>query len=274
MEREATFGEATTPPRRQRLQTRSGALEYTLSGSGAPAIVLLNGAGLTMEGWAPLYPGIEHLGTVFAWNRFGLQGSDAPATAQTGALVIASLRELLSYAGVAAPYVLVAHSWGGLYANLFARLHPADVAGVLFIEAAHPLDHSVQEPPSEGQLSRAISRVLSLPQWLLRDNLRAELDAARTVAAEIQAAPAFPPVPVSVVSGGNRPPRSLVSPAAWLARRAHQEELARLSPLGAQVIATHSGHFPQLTQPEFVLDVLERLCLSVLRQPRLPVAGA
>jgi pimeloyl-ACP methyl ester carboxylesterase len=42
-----------------------------------------------------------------------------------------------------------------------------------------------------------------------------------------------------------------------------QQELARLSPLGEQVIAQRSGHFPQLTEPEVVLDVLRALAGSL-----------
>ncbi|HWI80144.1 MAG TPA: hypothetical protein VNS31_13150, partial [Ramlibacter sp.] len=96
-------------PARTRLQTRAGALEYVVSGQGPPSIVLLNGAGVTLEGWRGLYPAIEQVGTVFAWNRFGVRGSDAPRLAQSGAVVLASLRELLGYAGLQPPYVLVAH---------------------------------------------------------------------------------------------------------------------------------------------------------------------
>jgi len=66
------------------LQTRSGRLGYTVSGQGSPTILLFNGAGVGLEGWQPLYPAIESLGTVFAWNRFGMQGSDAPPPRQTG----------------------------------------------------------------------------------------------------------------------------------------------------------------------------------------------
>jgi pimeloyl-ACP methyl ester carboxylesterase len=42
----------------------------------------------------------------------------------------------------------------------------------------------------------------------------------------------------------------------------HQQELARLSPLGEQVIAHRSSHFPQLTEPELVLSVIAELAAA------------
>lgn len=242
----------------QALQTRSGRLSFIVSGQGRPTLLLFNGAGMTLEGWRALYPGIEALGTVFAWNRFGVQGSDAPGARQSGALVIAALRELLSYAGLGPPYLLVAHSLGGLYANLFARLHPAEVAGVAFLESAHPNDQEVLRR-HEGQLARALEKVLGLPELLFRDNVAAELAAIGDTAREIASAGEFPPVPVRVVTGGLTPRGWPMSPAAVGARRAHQQELARLSPLGGQLVAQQSGHFPQLTEPELVLAALREL---------------
>ena len=249
-------------PARRKLQTRAGALEYVVSGTGPATIVLLNGAGVTLEGWRALYPGIEGIGTVFAWNRFGVKGSDEPRLRQTGAVVLASLRELLSYAGLAPPYVLVAHSIGGLYANLFARLYPKEVAAVLFLEATHPRDQEVLQQ-HETQLTRALTKLFSMPQWLFKANLHSEIDSVGQIVDEIAAAGPFPPIPVAVITGGANPPKWLMSPAALQARRAHQHDLARLSSLGEQVIATRSGHFPQLREPGLVLDVLRRLVQRV-----------
>jgi pimeloyl-ACP methyl ester carboxylesterase len=245
-------------PPRKKLQTRAGALEYVVSGAGSPTIVLLNGAGVTLEGWRGLYPAIEQAGTVFAWNRFGVKGSDAPRLAQTGAVVVASLRELLAYAGVQPPYVLVAHSLGGLYANLFARLYPSEISAVLFLEATHPKDQEVLKP-HETQLTRALSKVLSLPQWLFKANLHSEIESVDRIVQELASAGPFPAIPVAVVSGGTHPPKWLMSPAGLQARRSHQEDLARLSPDGEHVVAGSSGHFPQLSEPQLVLDVLRRL---------------
>jgi pimeloyl-ACP methyl ester carboxylesterase len=247
-----------TLPAIRALQTRSGRLGYILSGRGQPSILLFSGAGMSLQGWEPLYPGIERLGTVFGWNRFGMQGSDEPGSRQTGAVVLSSLRELLGYAGVEPPYVLVAHSLGGLYANLFARLHPHDVAGVAFLEGTHPDDQEMLKK-HEPQLVRALGKVLTLPQVLFKPNLHSELACVEDTVREIAAAGEFPPVPLRVVTGGLTPKSWLMSPGAIGARRAHQQELARLSPLGQQVVAQQSGHFPQLTEPELVLGVLREL---------------
>jgi pimeloyl-ACP methyl ester carboxylesterase len=54
-----------------------------------------------------------------------------------------------------------------------------------------------------------------------------------------------------------------MSPGAVGAKRANQQALARLSPRGEQVIAQQSGHFPQLTEPGLVLDVLRGLTASL-----------
>lgn len=242
----------------QALQTRAGRLTFCLSGQGEPTILLFNGAGMGLEGWRPLYPEIERLGTVFAWNRFGLQGSDPPGERQTGAVVVASLRELLGYAGITPPYILVAHSLGGLFANLFARLHPAEVAGVLLLEATHPDDEEGLQKHEEHMV-RALGKLQDLPQLFFRANVEAELACAQQTVVEIASAGAFPPVPLRVVTGGLTPRGTLVSPAEAGAKRAHQQELARLSPRGEQVIAHKSGHFPQLTEPEVVLQVLAEL---------------
>jgi pimeloyl-ACP methyl ester carboxylesterase len=240
------------------LQTRSGRLGYILSGSGEPRIVLFSGAGVSLQGWEPLYPRIEKLGTVLAWNRFGLQGSDPPAQRQTGTVVLASLRELLGYNGLRPPFVLVAHSLGGLFANLFARLYPQQVAGVLFLEATHPEDREALQK-HEDHLVHALGKLLAMPQMFFRPNVQRELACVEDTVREIAAAGPFPEVPVRVITGGLTPKSWQMSPGVVGARRANQQALARLSPLGEQVLAQKSGHFPQLTEPGLVLDVLADL---------------
>jgi pimeloyl-ACP methyl ester carboxylesterase len=111
----------------------------------------------------------------------------------------------------------------------------------------------------EPQLVAALARVFTLPEVFFEANVRAELACVEETAREIASAGPFPEVPVRVVTGGLTPRSWQMSPGVIGAKRAHQQELARLSPLGEQVVAQKSGHFPQLTEPELVLDVLAKL---------------
>lgn len=242
-------------PRKRKRQVGAGTIEHILSGTGPATLVLFNGSGVTLEGWSRLYPGIERLGRVLAFNRFGVGASTAPARPQTGTMVLQSTRELLDALDLPPPYVLVGHSLGGLYANLFARRHSGDVAGVVLIDATHPGDRGSLHG-HEGHLAKVLAKVLSVPQSLFRANLHCELDRLDTAAREVEQAGPFPAVPLAVVSAGKEPPRWLVPPATLRLRRAHQKALARLSPLGLHVVARRSGHFPQLTQPRLVLDAI------------------
>ena len=253
-------------PRKTRHATQAGTLEYVLAGEGTPTLVLLNGAGVTLEGWGRLFPAVGRIGRVFAWNRFGVGRSSPPMLPQTGTVVVDSLREVLAALQLAPPWLLVGHSLGGLYAQLFARRFADEVAGVVLLESTHPRDRELLKG-HEGRLAQVLGRVLSVPQKIFRANLHSEMDWIDATAREVEAAGPFPPVPLAVVTGGNEPPRWLAPPQVLRIKRAHQEALARLSPLGRQVIARRSGHFPQLTQPELVLEVLREVAAQARGRP-------
>ena len=64
------------------------------------------------------------------------------------------------------PYVLVGHSLGGLYVQLFARRLPEDVGGVVLVEATHPDDRDAGLQP---HWIRALNSVLGIGNPLRRD---------------------------------------------------------------------------------------------------------
>ena len=222
--------------------------------------MLVNGAGGPLEGWNAV-AGLRDEGTVFAYDRLGSGGSDEPDVPQTGDVVVATLRGLLALAGLRPPYVLVGHSLGGLYVNLYARLHPDEVAGVVFLEAATPRD-ATELKRFESGLQRGVRKTFSCYDAAVRRNEYVETEYVHETARRVEEVTPFPDVPLAVVAGGRRPPSWLVPAAAWRARVANQKALRALSPRGRWVIAGRSGHFPQLSQPDIVVRTIREVAAA------------
>jgi pimeloyl-ACP methyl ester carboxylesterase len=229
-------------------------VEYIASGTSQPVIVLVNGAGGPLDGWSRVFGPLLRHGTVVAYNRPGIGRSSRPSEPQTGALIVGMLRDLLTEIGAAPPFILVGHSLGGLYVNLFARMLPDDVAGVVLVEAAHPDDRSMAAL-QPGWL-RAVSSVLGVGNPFRPDRAYGETRWVDRTCRQIDHAPPFPDVPLVVVSAARRPPSRLMPDEVADVRSANQEALASLSPTSRHIHAAGSGHFPQLSEPNVVVDAV------------------
>jgi pimeloyl-ACP methyl ester carboxylesterase len=119
-------------------RTASGLLAYSLTGAGQPAIVLQSGLGDGRSTWAAVLSKLPATRAVFSYDRPGYGESSATTDARDPCSVATELHGLLGAAGVAPPYVLVGHSLGGLYQYAFARLYPAEVAGLVLLDPTHP----------------------------------------------------------------------------------------------------------------------------------------
>lgn len=242
-------------PSSKRIAVGGQVLRFSLSGQGAPTIVMLAGAGGPLESWHKLFPDIEKLGTVVTYDRPGVAGSARPREAQMGTTVVLQLRALLREIGAKPPFLLVGHSFGGLHANLFARVYPEETCGVLFLEATAP-DDVLNMKRYRTKLQRAVAGLLDR---VSPPDPNDEVSNEAETVEEIAEAPEFPPIPVTVLSGGKRLPRWMVSSAAQDERERNQQALLRLSPLSERVIAKGSAHFPQMSEPQVVLEALSTL---------------
>lgn len=245
-------------PLKQQAHIHGHDLEYVAAGSGRPVIVFVNGAGGPVEGWHTVYPAVARLGTAFAYNRLGVGGSDRPHTPQTGEAIVATLRALLAAVGLPPPYVLVGHSLGGLYTNLFARRFPHEVAGVVLLDAAAPGDEVLQHE-HQSLLQRMSKRVLGVTDTILGKDAYGEVAFVSETVRQVAAAGPFPDVPLIVVSGGKRPPSWLMTAEAFRVRATNQQALSAMSPRSKQVIAARSGHFPQFAEPDLVIQAIREI---------------
>ncbi len=114
-------------------------IQLDCRGSGAPLVVLE--AGLDMNGslaWAKVHDSIAVTTRTCAYSRAGVMWSDDNPGQQSAVGIATDLQAALQGAGEKAPYVMVGHSLGGPYIMTFTKLHEADVAGLVFVDASHP----------------------------------------------------------------------------------------------------------------------------------------
>lgn len=152
-----------TPPLGRHYEVDGRRLLLHRSGSGGPAVVFLAGAGAVGLDYLNVQERAAELTTSVLYDRAGTGWSDRVELPRTSAQVTDELRDLLQTAGVPAPYILVGHSLGGLYARHYAQRFPDEVAGLLLLDPAHE-DYPNMPKPT---LVVGLKQVLGLLRLLL-----------------------------------------------------------------------------------------------------------
>lgn len=140
-------------------------LHLNCMGHGHPPMVLEAGMSGWSQDWAWVQAQLSKNGQVCSYDRAGYGWSDASPDARNGLAAVDDLRRALQLAGVAAPRLLVGHSFGGLLMSMYARAYPDEVAGLAFVDAVGR-DYVSQFPPERYRAFRAsLGRLLRLADW-------------------------------------------------------------------------------------------------------------
>lgn len=215
----------------------------TLGDSG-PTVVFVAGLGNAATTWNSVAGPVASFAKVVLYDRAGLGKSlpladtTSPVTADRAA---AQLHVLLAAAGIPPPYILVGHSLGGLYVQLFAKRYPKEVLGVVL------LDSSSTDAPDElktrARLKPGTAAYLE-QEGIPQSNL------------QVVGAGPFPDVPLTVIAATDHGPYF----KEWeptLMRL--QLGLAALSRRSSFIVAEGSGHDVQIDRPDIVVEAVRRL---------------
>jgi pimeloyl-ACP methyl ester carboxylesterase len=104
------------------------------SGHGAPLVLLESGFGVGSAAWPKLQPMIAARTRVCSYDRAGYGFSDPGPMPRHGAAIARDLDSALRAARLPGPYVVVGHSAGALYAQLFAGRRRHEVVGLLLVD--------------------------------------------------------------------------------------------------------------------------------------------
>jgi len=101
---------------------------------GAPVVLVEAALASSMVEWWPLAERLSKRFSVLVYDRAGYGFSPASRFPRTPDQIARELLRLLEHAGIRDPIILLGHSQGGLYAQKFARMYPARVRAVVFLD--------------------------------------------------------------------------------------------------------------------------------------------
>ena len=122
------------------LEVPAGSQRAWCAGSG-PAVVLVSGIGdeASSAQWLEVERALAEDARVCRYDRPGTGESRAPAAAGRGAdELVAELEAVVQHAAGGDDVLLVAHSFGGYLARIYADRHPDRVSGLVLADALDP----------------------------------------------------------------------------------------------------------------------------------------
>lgn len=260
-------------------------------GHGEPTVILESGLGGFSLDWIYVQTLLERETRVCAYDRAGYGWSDPGPAPRDSSQIARELSRLLTNAGIAPPYILVGHSFGGFNVETFAKRHPHAVAGLVLVDASHP-DQALRLPELPSRAGRGSGTLVTLfnpevvrshfpervwfPIGALMTSSKAivtqqrEFRSFNVSASEVHTLGALPRVPLVVVTRGRRVwPQDPMGDALESAWSQMQLDLVASVPGARQLIAQHSGHLVHLDEPEMVAHAVrlllhERGCATFL----------
>lgn len=126
------------------------------TGNGPLPVILEAGIAATSLSWALVQREASKFTRVIAYDRAGLGWSDSIDTPRTPSRIARELHEMLRAAGIAPPFLLVGHSFGGLVVERFAIDFPGEVAGLVLVDALAPGEFAPLSAEKRAMLARGV----------------------------------------------------------------------------------------------------------------------
>jgi pimeloyl-ACP methyl ester carboxylesterase len=220
-------------------------------GSGSPTVLVIPGLTASTSNWEVVAREASSRARVCTWDRPGLGQSQARPSGQRPSVgdMGRELSALLAVAHVDPPYVVVAHSFGGLIARAFIASRPTDVTGVVMVDAS-----------TVGELR---SPFFAGIQWFEGGS---ETDVPRSIR-ELDAAGPLGAIPLVVLTADSTGDLK----KAWFPL---QKSLAGLSTDSVHALAVGSGHVIHDDKPRIVLGAIAEVVQAAATGTALPPCAA
>lgn len=116
---------------------------------------------------------LEEKNCVAFVDRAGYGLSDDSDREMTNEMIVEDYRKALQNAGVKKPYILLAHSIGGAYANHWVSNYPDEIEAVIFVDGSQLSEDAFEDNPDSrvdfGDRTLAFLAKLGFSRFVLRD---------------------------------------------------------------------------------------------------------
>jgi len=138
-------------------------LNIYCAGQGSPTVVMESGGNEPGYIWKLVEQGVSAFTRACWYDRAGYGWSDPAPAPRTTADIADDLHKLLHAAGIAPPYVLAGHSFGGFTVRVFASRYQEETSGLVLVDSA-----SEHEEDGEVEIPRTIQAPVNSVPWFLR----------------------------------------------------------------------------------------------------------
>ncbi|PLY39492.1 alpha/beta hydrolase [Janthinobacterium sp. ROICE36] len=229
--------------------------------SSSDVVVLESGSRSTIDKWGTVPEQLGLDASVFVYNRPGYGNSETTATPRDGRTIVEELRAVLRLKDLKPPYVLVGHSLGGLYMQLFARTYPDEVKALVLVDSIYP---------------RMIKKTQDFP---LLTRIAGQIAFSRTVWREIEKIDDTSDMLDGLANIDDKPIVRLINqPAsntaiavdfgAFRMDEATRENVKALYP-NAKKIVVDSSHQMALTSPEIVTATIRQVLSASIEKSQV-----
>ncbi|WP_230404535.1 MULTISPECIES: alpha/beta fold hydrolase [Undibacterium] len=219
--------------------------------SSKAVLVFENGARETINKWEKVIQEVSTDSTVFAYNRPGYGRSDKTDAPRDGKTIVAELHQALQERGLKPPYILVGHSMGGLYMQLFAKTYPSEVQGVVLVDSLYP---RIIKPAKDFPLLTKVGKNL-----FLHSMLQNEIDQIYPTGEQVLALPDIDQIPMIRLFNVPKSAGAIGVDFGVVNNDPETIQLVRgMYPKAKQVIVD-SDHAIQTANPEYVVAAIREM---------------
>lgn len=206
-------------------------------------VLFESGYGDGADVWSELQDDIAEKYATISYDRAGVENSDKSPNRRTVVNQVKELHALLEKIDSKGPYLIVAHSIGGLNSRMFASEYPEDVKGIVFVDSTH---EDVCKKLLQAMTPERRELFLNSPVYEGNfDEKQESCDEVRKARENNDILRNIPIVVLTVSEHGLS--------NVWLEL---QNDLVSLSNYSKHVMVDKCGHYIQEDKPEIVKDAI------------------